>query len=155
MASFASSAEEGGGGAACPSRARRSLAWLTAAFRSVCVQSPKITGSRGRIFGVPMRTVSHLLNGFFRRAEQLADLRIRELRIVTQQKSDGIRPLAPFGNRRVARAFGAFHRRQRAWGKLQSLARVGFATPDLLSRKLAVRNRIIADDSLRDLAIGN
>ena len=50
------------------------------------------------------RALAHLLDRVLGRAEQLDDLRLRELREVAQQEGDRVRPVVALGHRRVAGA---------------------------------------------------
>ena len=52
---------------------------------------------------VPVRALAHLLDRVLGGAEQLADLRFRQLRVVAQQEGDRVRTVVALGDRRVAR----------------------------------------------------
>ena len=85
----------------------------------------------------------------------LRHLRLAELRVVAEQEGDGVRTVVALGHRRVARAAQALRHRQRGRHQPQPYLRIGLGAADLLGRDLAVGDRVVADDALCHLAIGD
>ena len=103
-----------------------------------------------------MRAVAHLGDRVLGGAQELGDLLVGEVRVVPEQPGDAVRAVVALGNGRVARAPAPRLRHRKGAGEdLQARRGIGLATRDLLARELAVGDRVVADDALRDLPIGN
>ena len=120
------------------------------------VHRPRITGSRGLMFALfqwvgraPWRWCPWWCRGAWRPP-------VGKMRVVAEQPGDAVRPVVALGNGRVAaHPWPALRHRKGARKDLQARPGIGFATRDLLARELAVGDRVVADDALRDLPISD
>ncbi len=112
--------------------------------------------ARPQVGRVPVRAVAHRGDGLLGGADQARDLRICQFRVMPHQPSHRIRLILALRDRRVARTLAAGQRqRDRDLRHLQALGRILLAALDLFLGELAVAGRVEADDTDRDLAVGN
>ena len=108
---------------------------------------------RRDVLRVPVGALAHRGDRRLGGAEQLADLRVAQLVVVLEQPGDGVGPILPLADRRVAGAPGALgHFRDRGDG-LQPERRILLAALQLLAGDLPVRDRIEAADADGDLPV--
>ena len=90
-------------------------------------------------------------------ADEAHDLRVLELAVIAQQPQDGVRPVLParqWGVAGAARLLG-LRRADLRDGEMQAEFRIALRLGDLLAGELAGRDRVVALDAGRHLAVGD